>query len=164
MKKEKLRFLALGFFLSALILTVFQLANPAKATPADEAKVAAETSVESQKVSLSKESNSESKPKAKKNAKEESESRQSDEIADAVDSESSASGSSENDTFMFMVHEGQPTSVVIENLHAADLIEDPAVVQEYIEAYDLSNMIQYGSYELSKDMTYQEIIAIITVQ
>lgn len=148
MKKEKLRFLALGFFLSALVLTLFQLVVQAGTMNDAESSLAAESSVESSISSSTKEA-------------------ESSQVS--VENESSESGNfqespSNDDAFVFVVHEGQPSSVVIENLHTSGLIKNPEEAQSYLEEQNLMNSIQYGSYELSKSMSDAEIIEALTLQ
>lgn len=160
MKKDQLRFLALGFFLAAILLTVFQMSGLAGTKNADEKPVTVESSVESAESLVVKESDS--KPELSLSNEEEiTPSSQEDE---SLESESSQEESVDSDAFVFVVQEGQPTSVVIENLHLTGLIEEPEEVQAYIEENNLANRMQFGSYELSKNMSYQEIISIITIQ
>ena len=160
MKKDQLRFLALGFFLAAILLTVFQMSGLAGTKNADEKPVTVESSVESAESLVVKESDS--KPELSLSNEEEiTPSSQEDEL---LESESSQEESVDSDAFVFVVQEGQPTSVVIENLHLTGLIEEPEEVQAYIEENNLANRMQFGSYELSKNMSYQEIISIITIQ
>ena len=157
MKKDKLRFLALGFFLSGLTLTVVQVSGISKGD-----KSANEAAIESSLISES--SSVESVAETAKKPEQESESRQSSDLAESVESESSSEESSTSHTFVFVVHEGQPSSVVIENLHTTGLIEDTEAFQALLKESELDNSIQYGSYELSSEMSDQEIIAIITIQ
>lgn len=160
MKKDQLRFLALGFFLAAILLTVFQVSGLARTKNTDEKPMPVESSVESAESLVVKES--ESKPELSSSSEEEiTPSSQEDE---SLESESSQEESVDSDAFVFVVQEGQPTSVVIENLHLTGLIEEPEEVQAYIEENNLANRMQFGSYELSKNMSYQEIISIITIQ
>lgn len=165
MKKDKLRFLALGFFLSALILSVFQLVGAAHTNQDADKAVLAESSRTVTQVESSKESIS--KPEAETSSEDKNEPNESIETPES--SESSESSQTESDmdnsqAFVFVVQEGQPSSVVIENLHMVGLIDNPEEVQTYIDESDLANSIQYGSYELSKNMSYIEIIDIITIQ
>ena len=160
MKKDQLRFLALGFFLAAILLTVFQMSGLAGTKNADEKPVTVESSVESAESLVVKESDS--KPELSLSNEEEiTPSSQEDEL---LESESSQEESVDSDAFVFVVQEGQPTSVVIENLHLTGLIEEPEEVQAYIEENNLANRMQFGSYVLSKNMSYHEIISIITIQ
>lgn len=159
MKKDKLRFLALGFFLSGLILTVFQVTGISKSNETPD-KVAVESSQQSESSSVESVTESAEKPEQES----QSESSQSSDVTESEESESSEEESSTSETLVFVVHEGQPSSVVIENLHATGLIEDTESFQTYLEETGLTNSIQYGSYELSSDMSNQEIIAIITIQ
>lgn len=157
MKKDKLRFLALGFFLSGLILTIVQVSGISKLDKSDN-----EAIIESSLISES--SSTESVTEAAKKPEQESESNQSSDLTESKESENSSEESSTSDTFVFVVHEGQPSSVVIENLHTTGLIEDTEAFQAYLEESELNNSIQFGSYELSSDMSDIEIINIITIQ
>lgn len=162
MKKDQLRFLALGFFLAAILLTVFQVSGLARTKNTDEKPMPVESSVESAESLVVKES--ESKPELSSSSEDEEEINTSSQESESLESESSQEESVDSDAFVFVVQEGQPTSVVIENLHLTGLIEEPEEVQAYIEENNLANRMQFGSYELSKNMSYQEIISIITIQ
>lgn len=162
MKKDQLRFLALGFFLAAILLTVFQVSGLARTKNIDEKPAPVESSVESAESLVVKES--ESKPELSSSSEDEEEINASSQESESLESESSQEESVDSEAFVFVVQEGQPTSVVIENLHLTGLIEDPEEVQTYIEENNLANRMQFGLYELSKNMSYQEIISIITIQ
>lgn len=159
MKKDKLRFLALGFFLSGLILMVVQVSGISK--PEESPKQA---TVESSVISESSSSKPVTETAKKPEPESESESSQSSDLPESEEPESSNEESRTSDTFVFVVHEGQPSSVVIENLYTTGLIEDTEAFQAYLEESELENSIQYGSYELSSDMSIVEIIDIITIQ
>ena len=162
MKKDQLRFLALGFFLAAILLTVFQVSGLARTKNTDEKPMPVESSVESAESLVVKES--ESKPELSSSSEDEEEINTSSQESESLESESYQEESVDSEAFVFVVQEGQPTSVVIENLHLTGLIEDPEEVQTYIEENNLANRMQFGLYELSKNMSYQEIISIITIQ
>ncbi|MGP6146165.1 hypothetical protein [Jeotgalibaca sp. A122] len=157
MKKDKLRFLALGFFLSALIMTLFQLVGNVGTTKGTESAIAVESSIESSISSMK-----EARPGTVNNS--EIESSQSSSQAESSESGNSQEESDERDSFEFIVNEGEPSSVVIENLYTIGLIEDPEEAQTYLEEHSLLNSIQYGTYELSKEMSDTEILDTLTLQ
>lgn len=165
MKKEKLRFLALGFFLSGLILTIFQLSGFNEKTIQSDSLVKVESVKESEKPTNKVESNKKNESAASSESVASSESKTSKpESSESSESESKPTESKPNDKMVFVVQEGQPSSVVAEYLHASGLIDDVEAFQKVLEERGLSNSVQYGSYELSKDMSYNEIIDIITIQ
>lgn len=157
MKKDKLRFLALGFFLSALIMTLFQLVDNTGTTKDTESALAVESSIESS-ISPIKEK----RPGTVNNM--EAESSQSSSQAESSESGNSQEKPDNSDSFEFIVDEGEPSSVVIENLYTMGLIDDPEEAQIYLEEHNLMNSIQYGSYELSKSMSDTEIMDTLTLQ
>lgn len=145
MKKDKLRFLAFGFFLSGLLLTVIQVSGLAGTKNAAETPVTVESTIESVESLTIKESAP--KPELSSSSVDE-EVRSSSQESEVLETDSSQEESVDSEAFVFVVQEGQPTSVVIDNLHVTGLIEDPEEVQAYIEDSNLANRIQFGSYEL----------------
>ncbi|MDE1549736.1 hypothetical protein [Jeotgalibaca caeni] len=172
MKKEELRFLALGFFISALLLAAFQLISPSPSASTAKEEVTEkkddfqekyesllvehqqlEKSLESQEESTSTEGETESEV--------ESEEKPESEETEVPDEEpSSASPTS----IVFLVHDGQPSSVVLQNLLEAGLISSLEAAEQYLTDQDLMTRIQVGSYELSPEMSDEEVLTEITIQ
>ena len=152
MTKLKLRFLALGFFAAALILAGFQLVDmpflpELKNDTTDGYKEKYESiSVEFENYKLDQESIA--------STKESSSSKISIDSSSEVEAVPS----------VFKIKEGEPSSVVLQNLVDAKLINDYEKAQNYlIEKGQLTN-IQYGTYALSKDMGYEKILDMIIGQ
>ncbi|AQS52993.1 hypothetical protein BW727_100600 [Jeotgalibaca dankookensis] len=153
MKKEKLRFLALGFFLSAIFLMAFQLLQSSGFNITNlsitENETTTELSIESTSESVASSSAS-SLSRPEESSKEESVSSDTDSKTDKP--------------ILFTIKEGEPSLVIIENLHKADLIDDIDAAQAYLEKENLASRIPFGTYELTKDMTYQEIFTTFITQ
>ncbi|UJF14892.1 hypothetical protein LZ578_07680 [Jeotgalibaca sp. MA1X17-3] len=151
MNKDKLRFLALGFFVAALILASFQFIQGSLFV------------TESDKVDYKQkyESLSTENEQLQQDVKTlESNSVQSTESTDSEDPSESTNGTSES--IIFIIKEGEPSSVVLENLIQEGLITDYELAQTYLIENQKLTSIQYGSYTLSKDMGYQKVLDIIT--
>lgn len=146
MNKDKLRFLALGFFIAAIILAIFQLTQDSLfITKSDEVDYKQEYTSLSSKYDL---------------LEQELHLVLSTESIDSKDSSESIQDSEES--IIFIIKEGEPSSVVLENLLKEGLISDYEKAQTYlIENQKLTN-IQYGAYNLTKDMGDQKVLDMIT--
>jgi len=167
MNKQRLRFLSIGFLLSALILSGFQLFYPmdSQVEKADTTAAVGSDGYKEKYESLLVEVEL-----LKKTA----DSNESEPVADANVTDSSASTAtsqsvavstpSTNTTTKFVILEGQATSIVIDNLVNAGIITDRAVFEQYLADRNLLYKINYGEYDLSADMGYEVIADIITLE
>lgn len=171
MKKERLRFLALGFFIAALILSAFQLVFPADqmsdaenvAQGSDDYQEKYENLLVEYNQLFVKVSSDENKTEESHSAELRSEgsSAESSEMTEVVEN---TSQNSSGTPIVFLVHEGQPSSTVLQNLLQAGLIESVESAEAYLAEQNLLTAIQFGSYTLSTDMSDEEVLQTITVQ
>ncbi|CZQ82888.1 hypothetical protein [Trichococcus ilyis] len=162
MNKQKLRFVSIGFLLSAVLLAGFQLFYP-EALPGS---------------TLNGEANADStdyREKYESTLAELELQKQLDEAAasSSVAAESTVSSSvpaestappAANAPVTFVITSGQPMSVVIDNLVSAGLITDRAVFEQYLNDRNLVTKINVGEYQLSPDMGYEVIADVITLE
>lgn len=166
MNKQRLRFLSIGFLLSALILSGFQLFYPmdSQVEKADTTVTVGSDGYKEKYESLLVEvellkktvDSTESEPTADASV--------TDSTAASATSQSVAASTPTNTTTKFVILEGQPTSVVIDNLVNAGIITDRAVFEQYLTDRNLLYKINYGEYDLSADMGYEVIADIITLE
>jgi hypothetical protein len=166
MNKQRLRFLSIGFLLSALILSGFQLFYPMD-SPAENADTTANVASDGYKEkyeSLLVEVELQKKA-AESAAVTSSDTSLAESVPEATASQAVATSESSAGTMVkFVIAQGQPTSVVIDNLVSAGLIADRAVFEQYLTEHNLLYKINYGEYELSRDMGYEVIADIITLE
>lgn len=165
MNKQRLRFLSIGFLLSALILSGFQLFYPVN-SPAENADTAANVASDGYKEkyeSLLVEVELQKKA-AESAAATSSDTSLAESVPAAASQPTAASESNAGTTVKFVIVQGQPTSVVIDNLVSAGLIADRAVFEQYLTEHNLLYKINYGEYELSREMGYEVIADIITLE
>lgn len=156
MNKDKLRFLALGFFLAALILAGFQFIQGTLFVT-DSDKVDYKQKYESLSTEYDR---LEQDFKVLESKNKESSSALSTKSSGSENPSESTSATSES--IIFIIKEGEPSSVVLENLIQEGLITDYEQAQTYLIENQKLTSIQYGSYTLSKDMGYQKVLDMIT--
>lgn len=69
-----------------------------------------------------------------------------------------------NDDGSFTINEGESSTDVIARMADAKLLDDANVFTEYLQKNNLDGKILPGTYQLSNDMSYEQIAAIITGQ
>lgn len=154
MNKDKLRFLAIGFLLAALILAGFQLfGSPFVAESHQNEYKEKYESISTEYKRLEQEN---------KMIESKKETPSFSLSAESNDSTESTSGKSES--IIFIIKEGEPSSVVLDNLVKEKLIDNYEQAQTYLIDRQQLTSIQYGSYNLSKDMGFEKILDIITAQ
>lgn len=147
MRRSNLRFLGLGFLLSALLLTGFQLLGN-REHEAENGKVE----------SLIAE-------KEEYRAKYEEVLAQYEALQQQVKptaTEGDSRETSPSGPVTFSVEEGQPTAVVLENLVKEGLLANVQEAEKYLTDNGLLTQIRFGTYELSKDMEMEEVFAVLT--
>ncbi|AZP05256.1 hypothetical protein [Jeotgalibaca ciconiae] len=177
MTKDRLRFLALGFFFSALLLSAYNLfASPVAAQKEGSEETDTSNMVDYQNKYeellvehelLKKEM--QSKHSETTLSEESSDNEELESVNEETESTTSESEAAEDDLqsdnqIVFLIHEGQPSSVVLQNLVEAGLIDSVEDAENYLQDNDLTSKLQYGSYDLSKDMTQEQILDTITME
>lgn len=168
MNKQKLRFLSIGFLLSALLLAGFQLFYP-EALPGNT--INGEANADSTDYQAKYESTSAELELQKKLNETAASSVPAEESALASSAQAETAGIAEssavpaaNVPVTFVITSGQPMSVVIDNLVSAGLITDRAVFEQYLTDRNLITKINVGEYQLSQDMGYEVIADMITLE
>lgn len=179
LNKERLRFLALGFFCSAVILAAFQLLFPPASvedTTTNNALVKTVETIQQENESLIQENEQLLEQIAALENEDDTHTSPIESETD-IDSNDSSIGQpesidTENETsedvispnaIVFLIHEGQASSTVLENLYQAGIIEDVELAETYLQNNGLMTRIQYGSYTLSPDMPLEQILQLITM-
>lgn len=161
MNKQKLRFISIGFLLSAVLLAGFQLFYP-------EALPGSTFNGEANADSTDYQEKYESTLAELELQKQLNEATTSSAPAEGAAVASSVAESSAapavNTVVTFVITSGQPTSVVIDNLVSAGLITDRAVFEQYLNDRNLVMKINIGEYQLSQDMGYEVIADMITLE
>lgn len=168
MNKQKLRFLSIGFLLSAVLLAGFQLFYP-EALPGStfNGEATADSTDYQEKyestlaeLELQKQLNEASASSAPG----EGAAVASSAPAETASIAESSAIPAANAPVTFVITSGQPMSVVIDNLVSAGLITDRAVFEQYLTDRNLVTKINVGEYQLSQDMGIEVIADIITLE
>lgn len=169
MNKQKLRFISIGFLLSAVLLAGFQLFYPealpgstfngeANADSTDYQEKYESTLAE---LELQKQLN---EAAATSSTPADGAAAASSVPTEAASVAESATAPAANAPVTFVITSGQPMSVVIDNLVSAGLITDRAVFEQYLTDRNLVTKINVGEYQLSPDMGYEVIADVITLE
>ena len=157
MSKPALRFLALGFLISAIVLAGYRLfinepqataKNPVTIETKDPSKedlsykekyeqLLAETEV----AELTKE-NSESSESSKESEPEE---------------KATESAKPEATKATITVNDGDPASVAVQQIKNQGIVKDAAEFETFLEQNNYISLIRPGTYELSSEMDFQQI-------
>lgn len=168
MNKQKLRFISIGFLLSAVLLAGFQLFYP-EALPgstfnggatADSTDYQEKYESTLAELELQKQLNE----AAASSTPADGATVTSSTPAESASVAESSAVPAANAPVTFVITSGQPMSVVIDNLVSAGLITDRAVFEQYLNDRNLVTKINVGEYQLSKDMGYEVIADIITLE
>lgn len=172
MSKPALRYLALGFLVSAIILAGYrsflyepQVADSSESNTApltqDELSykekyetLLAETELaelESGYVDESESTENTEPAESDEAAQESSES----------DTEESQEESEEVVTATVVINEGDPSSTAARQLQEQGIIEDSAEFDKFLESNNLSNLVRPGNFTVNSGMSFQEIADIL---
>ncbi len=168
MNKQKLRFISIGFLLSAVLLAGFQLFYP-EALPGStfngEATADSTDYQEKYESTLAElESQKQLNEAAASSTSAEGAAATSSAPTEPTSVAESSAAPAANTPVTFVVTSGQPMSVVIDNLVSAGLITDRAVFEQYLTDRNLITKINVGEYQLSADMGYEVIADVITLE
>lgn len=172
MSKPALRYLALGFLVSAIILVGYRsfLYQPqvVDSSESDTAPLTQDelTYKEKYETLLAEtelaqlESGYVDESENTKNT----ESAASDEAAQESsesDAEESQEDSEDVVTATVVINQGDPSSTAARQLQEQGIIEDSAEFDEFLESNNLSNLVRPGSFTVNSDMSFQEIADIL---
>ena len=172
MSKKNIRILAIGFFVSGLILLMSAILMPNSPTASGQTEkvkdlesdityleekiaqleleqpVAAEQPSEKEETAESEE-NSE-KNETEEAAEEESQATEEDQTEEQADEEAVI-------TATITINEGEPSSVAAGQLEANNILEDSMDFDDFLEENDYAPYVRPGNYDISSDMSYEQI-------
>lgn len=172
MSKPALRYLALGFLVSAIILAGYRsfLYQPqvADSSESDTAPLTQDELTYKEKyetlLAETELAQLESGYVDESESTENSESAASDEAAQEsseIDTEESQEDSEDVVTATVVINQGDPSSTAARQLQEQGIIEDSAEFDEFLESNNLSNLVRPGSFTVNSDMSFQEIADIL---
>lgn len=172
MSKPALRYLALGFLVSAIILAGYRsfLYQPqvADSSESDTAPLTQDELTYKEKYeTLLAETELAQLESGYVDESESTENKESAESDEAVqessknDTEESKEESEEVATATVIINEGDPSSTAARQLQEQGIIEDSAEFDEFLESNNLSNLVRPGSFTVNSDMSFQEIADIL---
>lgn len=154
LKKQELRYLSIGFFISAIILNGYQLMgfsnnNAPIATPPQE-EVAMDTAVSSEEIG-----------ETDSTVPAETEETEDTSNEDSTEESATEEEALEPTTLTIVVNEGDPSSVVADQLAAEGFIDNALEFDTYLENQDVATKIRPGSYDVTSDMDFDQMIAVL---
>lgn len=157
MSKPSLRFLALGFLISAIVLAGYHLfINEPQATAKNPVTI--ETKAPSKKELSYKEKYEELLAKTEVAELTKENSASSDSSTDSKLEENSAeSAKPEVTKATIIVNDGDPGSVAVQQIKNQGIIKDAAEFEKFLEQNNYISLIRPGTYELSSEMDFQQI-------
>jgi len=167
MNKQSLRYLSLGFFFSALLLGGYQVIEKPDAAnhpviSAEELEKADTSSeldvVSEEEGSFEEDSYIEETDSADDEKQTEEELEEQEEPEDSEETETEEEVAS---PVVIVVADGQPSSVVAGQLKEQGIIEDSFEFDKYLEENGYARKIRPGRYEVTKGMTFQEIVDVL---
>lgn len=172
MSKPALRYLALGFLVSAIILAGYRsfLYEPqvADSSESDTAPLTQDELTYKEKyetlLAETELAQLESGYVDESENTENTESAASDEAAQESgesDTEESQEDSEDVVTATVVINQGDPSSTAARQLQEQGIIEDSAEFDEFLESNNLSNLVRPGSFTVNSDMSFQEIADIL---
>ncbi|MCI3029940.1 endolytic transglycosylase MltG [Desemzia sp. C1] len=172
MSKPALRYLALGFLVSAIILAGYRsfLYQPqvADSSESDTAPLTQDELTYKEKyetlLAETELAQLENGYVDESESTENTESAASDEAAQESsesDTEESQEDSEDVATATVVINQGDPSSTAARQLQEQGIIEDSAEFDEFLESNNLSNLVRPGSFTVNSDMSFQEIADIL---
>lgn len=172
MSKPALRYLALGFLVSAIILAGYRsfLYQPqvADSSESDTAPLTQDELTYKEKyetlLAETELAQLESGYVDESESTENTESAASDEAAQESsesDTEESQEDSEDVVTATVVINQGDPSSTAARQLQEQGIIEDSAEFDEFLESNNLSNLVRPGNFTVNSDMSFQEIADIL---
>ncbi|SFQ43477.1 hypothetical protein SAMN04488506_1999 [Desemzia incerta] len=172
MSKPALRYLALGFLVSAIILAGYRsfLYQPqvVDSSESDTAPLTQDELTYKEKyetlLAETELAQLESGYVDESENTENTESAASDEAAQESgesDTEESQEDSEDVVTATVVINQGDPSSTAARQLQEQGIIEDSAEFDQFLESNNLSNLVRPGSFTVNSDMSFQEIADIL---
>lgn len=172
MSKPALRYLALGFLVSAIILAGYRsfLYEPqvADSSESDTAPLTQDELTYKEKyetlLAETELAQLESDYVDESESTESTEPAESDEAVQESsknDTEESKEESEEVATATVIINEGDPSSTAARQLQEQGIIEDSAEFDQFLESNNLSNLVRPGNFTVNSGMSFQEIADIL---
>ncbi|WP_188204911.1 MltG/YceG/YrrL family protein [Desemzia incerta] len=172
MSKPALRYLALGFLVSAIILAGYRsfLFEPqvADSSESDTAPLTQDELTYKEKyetlLAETELAQLESDYVDESESTESTEPAESDEAVQESsknDTEESKEESEEVATATVIINEGDPSSTAARQLQEQGIIEDSAEFDQFLESNNLSNLVRPGNFTVNSGMSFQEIADIL---
>ncbi|KNF09959.1 putative periplasmic solute-binding protein [Gottschalkia purinilytica] len=67
-----------------------------------------------------------------------------------------------NNYIKFTINPGDTSDIIVKNLHSKGIVEDKEKLSQMIIGKNLQRKFQRGTYTVSKDMSYEQLISILT--
>ncbi|GED48353.1 hypothetical protein CKN99_10160 [Carnobacterium maltaromaticum] len=180
MNRPALRFLAVGFLVSALVLSGYRLflyepststakssetAKKEKTLSADEKSYKEKYEELLTKVELEKVTGDSSSTDSSKTADDKKATDAAAAAAKKKADEEAAKKKAEEDKvkkYTLVIGQGDPTSAAVDQLASQGIIKDANEFTQFLSANDYEMYIRDGSYEVNSSMSYEQIAKIIT--
>lgn len=160
MNKQGLRYLSLGFFISALILSGTQLMNKTEAAQ-QEPILTEDSSTYDSSADKEEPEIVDTSAAVSSEAEEEAEVDSSTEADTSEEETETPEAEPEDVTVMIVVKDGQPSSVVAKQLQSEGIIENALEFDTYLEKEDVAKKIRPGNYEVKKGMDFKQIVDVL---
>lgn len=163
MSKPALRYLALGFLVSAIVLAGYRLFLYDVQPIASEDEKTEETVPTKEEVSYQEKYEALLADKEVADLEKETATSESAVVKDDATSESSESAESEpsEKKITVIINDGDPSSVASQQLQEQGLIEDAFDFDGFLEENSYAALIRPGSYEVSSEMDYNELASVL---
>lgn len=180
MNRPALRFLAVGFLVSALVLSGYRLflyepststakssetAKKEKTLSADEKSYKEKYEELLTKVELEKVTGDSSSTDSSKTADDKKATDAAAAAAKKKADEEAAKKKAEEDKvkkYTLVIGQGDPTSTAVDQLASQGIIKDANEFTQFLSSNDYEMYIRDGSYEVNSSMSYEQIAKIIT--
>ena len=172
MSKPALRYLALGFLISAIVLVGYRLFLYDPATIASEDESTEETVVTKEESSYKEKYEALLAETEIADLEKEAVTSEPEMIEEAATSEAAATSESAENTesnasessvkeITVIINDGDPSSVASQQLKGQGLIEDALDFDGFLEDNNYAALIRPGSYEVSSDMDYNQLAKVL---
>lgn len=160
MKKRELRQLALGFLVSAIILSGYALffTEDNTATPVEETSTSSEVAQnETETSSVEEDNNSEENSQDTNNEEQESASSEENTTIESSSEETTSESEPVLNEVTITINEGDTSDVIIDNLVALGIVEDGDDFYNYLTNNGFDTLIKPGDHEVNNQMDYYDL-------
>ena len=166
MSKPALRYLALGFLVSAIVLAGYRLFLYDAQPIASEEETAEETVLNEEESTYKEKYEALLAETEVANLEKDTATSESDTVEEDATSESAESAESEasepaKKEITVVINEGDPSSVASQQLQEQGLIEDAFDFDGFLEDNGYAALIRPGSYDVSSEMDYDQLATVL---